>query len=165
MPVSHKPPFDLPELLWQPISAKYVTVKFISQAIFHTVCFGLLAGLALLTDWSWVWWVAGTILLIGILNAPFIPRRVRAVGYAERAEDLLVREGLLIRNLTVVPYGRMQFIEVSSGPLTRHYGLATVELKTAAGSATVSIPGLPADRAAELRDHLAALGESRMAGL
>ena len=125
----------------------------------------MLAGVATLTGWQWVWWVGGSVLGLGLLNLLLVPRRVRAIGYAEREEDLLLREGLLVRNLNVVPYGRMQYIEVSSGPIMRRYGLATVDLKTAAGSAKISVPGLAADQAEQLRDHLAVLGESRMAGL
>ena len=165
MPVTHKPPFDLPELTWHQVSPKFITVKLISQLLTHLVLFGVLAGVAALTNWQWLWWVGGSVLSLGLLNLLFVPRRVRAIGYAEREEDLLLREGLLVRNLTVVPYGRMQYIEVSSGPIMRRYGLATVDLKTAAGSAKISVPGLPADQAEQLRDHLAVLGESRMAGL
>lgn len=165
MPVTHKPPFDLPELDWRPVSPKLVTVKLISQLIAYVLIVGALATVALLTSWQWLWWVAGALFAWGLLNMLLIPRRVRAIGYAERAEDLLLREGLLVRNLMVVPYGRMQYVEVSSGPLLRRYGLATVELKTAAGMASIEVPGLPAEQAEQLRDHLAVLGESRMAGL
>ena len=165
MPVTHKPPFDRPELTWHQVSPKFITVKLISQLLTHLVLFGVLAAVASLTNWQWLWWVGGSVLGLGLLNLLLVARRVRAIGYAEREEDLLLREGLLVRNLTVVPYGRMQYIEVSSGPIMRRYGLATVELKTAAGSANISVPGLPAQQAEQLRDHLAVLGESRMAGL
>jgi membrane protein YdbS with pleckstrin-like domain len=92
-------------------------------------------------------------------------RRFRAWGYAERAEDLLVRRGLLVRRLSVVPYGRMQFVDVVAGPLERRWGLATVRLHTAAAASDARVPGLPAAEAERLRDRLAMLGESRAAGL
>jgi len=92
-------------------------------------------------------------------------RRFRAWGYAERAEDLLVRRGVLVRRLSVVPYGRMQFVDVVAGPLERRWGLATVRLHTAAAASDARVPGLPAAEAERLRDRLAMLGESRAAGL
>lgn len=86
-------------------------------------------------------------------------------GYAERADDLLVRRGLLVRRLSVVPYGRMQFVDVTAGPVDRIFGLATVQLHTAAAASDARIPGLPADEAQRLRDRLSALGEATAAGL
>ena len=91
--------------------------------------------------------------------------RYRAWGYAERAEDLVVVRGLLFRRTSVVPYGRMQFIDVTAGPVERSFGLATVRMHTAAAASDARIPGLDRALAAELRDHLAALGEARAAGL
>lgn len=91
--------------------------------------------------------------------------RYRSWGYAERADDLLVRRGMLIRRLSVVPYGRMQFVDVTAGPIDRIFRLSTVQLHTAAAATDARIPGLPADEAQRLRDRLAALGESRAAGL
>jgi membrane protein YdbS with pleckstrin-like domain len=92
-------------------------------------------------------------------------RRFRRWGYAERAEDLMVQRGVLIRRLSVVPYGRMQFVDVVAGPLERRWGLATVRLHTAAAASDARVPGLPASEAERLRDRLAMLGESRGAGL
>jgi membrane protein YdbS with pleckstrin-like domain len=90
---------------------------------------------------------------------------VRSWGYAERAEDLLVTRGILFRQLVVVPYGRMQFVDVTAGPLDRRFGLATVQLHTAAAATDAQIPGLVPAEAARLRDRLAARGEASSAGL
>ncbi|MCW2601317.1 MAG: hypothetical protein JWM02_3146 [Frankiales bacterium] len=92
-------------------------------------------------------------------------RRVQSWGYAERDDDLLVARGVLVRRITVVPYGRMQFLDVTAGPVERLFGLATVQLHTAAAATDARIPGLAASEAARLRDRLAALGEARSAGL
>ena len=94
-----------------------------------------------------------------------VERRYAAWGYAEREDDLLVRRGVLVRRTSVVPYGRMQYVDVTSGPLDRRLGLATVTMHTAAAASDASIPGLRADEAGRLRDRLAALGEARQAGL
>jgi membrane protein YdbS with pleckstrin-like domain len=92
-------------------------------------------------------------------------RRYRAWGYAEREDDLLVRRGVMVRRLTVVPYGRMQFVDVTAGPVDRIFGLATVQLHTAASATDARIPGLDSAEAVRLRDRLAALGEAKAAGL
>jgi membrane protein YdbS with pleckstrin-like domain len=91
--------------------------------------------------------------------------RYRSWSYREREDDLIVARGLLIRRLSVVPYGRMQFLDVSAGPIDRWFGLATVQLHTASATSDAKIPGLPLTEARRLRDRLAALGEARGAGL
>ncbi|MGD0246033.1 MAG: PH domain-containing protein [Streptosporangiaceae bacterium] len=92
-------------------------------------------------------------------------RRYRAWAYREREEDLIVSRGVLVRRVSVVPYGRMQFVEVTAGPFERAFRLATVQLHTAAAASDARIPGLERDEAARLRDRLAVLGEARAAGL
>jgi uncharacterized protein len=89
----------------------------------------------------------------------------RSWGFAERADDLLVIHGFFVRRLVVVPYGRMQYVDMTAGPLEQWLGVATVRLHTAAGATDARIPGLPARDAAVLRDRLAQLGESRSIGL
>jgi membrane protein YdbS with pleckstrin-like domain len=92
-------------------------------------------------------------------------RNWRSWRYAERADDLLISRGVLFREETVVPYGRMQLVEVTSGPVERHFGLASVQLHTAAAATDACIPGLDPAEAERLRDRLTELGEARSAGL
>jgi uncharacterized protein len=101
----------------------------------------------------------------GAIALWFVRNRFRAWTYQERDDDLLVSRGVLIRRLSVVPYGRMQFVDVTAGPVERVYRLATVKLHTAAAASDARIPGLERDEAARLRDRLAALGEAKAAGL
>jgi uncharacterized protein len=91
--------------------------------------------------------------------------RYRAWGYAEREDDLVVSRGLVFHRLTVVPYGRMQLIDVTAGPVARAFGIATVQLHTAAAASDARIPGLARADAERLRDRLAAIGEARATGL
>jgi uncharacterized protein len=105
------------------------------------------------------------LILAGALADVVAGRRVRAWGYAERAEDLLVRRGVMFRRMSVIPYGRMQYVELTAGPFERAFGLATVQMHTAAAASDARIPGLPAEEAARLRDQLTSLGESHAMGL
>ncbi|HEY6963534.1 MAG TPA: PH domain-containing protein [Gaiellaceae bacterium] len=111
--------------------------------------------------------VAGVVAaaFVGAAVERFVTRRFDAWGYAEREDDLLVRRGVMFARLSVVPYGRMQFIDVTAGPLERSFGLATVRMHTAAAASDARIPGLERAEAERLRDRLAELGESRAAGI
>jgi len=109
--------------------------------------------------------IAAGVVLAGLVGERFLARRVMSWGYAERNDDLMVRRGVLIRRLSVIPYGRMQFIDVTAGPVERALGLATLRMHTAAAASDARIPGLASDAAAALRDQLAALGEAQAAGL
>jgi membrane protein YdbS with pleckstrin-like domain len=114
---------------------------------------------------AWAFGGAGATAVVGLLLLPFVGRRYRSWGYAEREDDLLVRRGVMFARLSVVPYGRMQFIDVTAGPLERSFGLATVRLHTAAAATDARIPGLEREEAGRLRDRLAELGEAQAAGL
>ena len=94
-----------------------------------------------------------------------VGRNYASWGYAERGADLLVTHGVLMRRLVVVPYGRMQLVDVTAGPIERKFGISTLRLHTASAGTDARIHGLSASEATRLRDRLAALGESQSAGL
>jgi uncharacterized protein len=127
----------------------------------------LAAGTAAGLTAGWLAGVAGVAALAagGLATLWFTYRRVRSWAYQERDEDLIVERGVMIRRLSVVPYGRMQFVDVTAGPIDRLFRLATVKLHTAAAASDARIPGLEREEAARLRDRLAALGEAKAAGL
>ena len=108
---------------------------------------------------------SSALVVLGLLTERFLARRVAAWGYAERDDDLMVRRGVLVRRQSVIPYGRMQYIDVTAGPVERSLSLATVRMHTAAAASDARIPGLERAEAARLRDQLASLGEAQAAGL
>ena len=110
-----------------------------------------LAALAVLGAAVWGWWLVG--------------RVVARWGYVETDEELAITRGSLYRRLVVVPYGRMQYVDVQAGPLDQLVGLATVQLHTASPGTTATIPGLLPAEAARLRDRLTEMGEAQAAGL
>ena len=105
------------------------------------------------------------VVALGAALAWFLRRRFRAWRYQERNEDLIVARGVMVQRLSVVPYGRMQFVEVTAGPMERLFRLSTVKLHTAAAASDARIPGLERAEAARLRDRLTELGESMAAGM
>ena len=164
-PLRQAEPFDPPGEPWVRVSPRLATLRRLL-----TVVGGLLA-VAVLTALAWfiATWLAVVVAIVGLALLVWVwvavGRRVRSWGYAERAEDLLVTQGILVRRLVVVPYGRMQFVDVTAGPLDRRFGLATVQLHTAAAATDAQIPGLVPEEAARLRDRLAARGEAGAAGV
>lgn len=150
---------------WQPVSRNLVWVQLVQLGIVLVIVIGGL-GVAWALTGHWLLGLAGgLVLLLGVWRAWAIARAVRAWGYAERDNDLLVRHGLLVRRLSIVPYARMQFVDVSAGPLERAFDLATVQLHTAAAASDARVPGLRPAEASRLRDRLTALGEDRAEGL
>jgi len=105
------------------------------------------------------------VVVAGALSSWFVRNRFRAWRYQERHEDLVVARGVLVERLSVVPYGRMQFVEVTAGPIERLFKLSTVKLHTAAAASDARIPGLENTESARLRDRLTELGESKAAGM
>jgi membrane protein YdbS with pleckstrin-like domain len=103
--------------------------------------------------------------LIAAAGFVVVGRNFASWGYAERGADLLVTHGVLMRRLVVVPYGRMQLVDVTAGPIERKFGISTLRLHTASAGTDARIHGLTAAEATRLRDRLAALGESQSAGL
>jgi uncharacterized protein len=158
-------PFAPDDVVWRPVSARLALarrlVAVVSCAVLAVAC----VLLAVLVGPSWV--AAGAVVAVGVLAWAWwlTGRQVRALGYAEREDDLLVRRGVAFRSVVVVPYGRMQFVDVEAGPLARRLGFASVQLHTASPGTDASIPGLVPDEAARLRDRLASRGEARLAGL
>lgn len=162
---SRPSPFAPPGVPFRPVDQNLAKVRVISACLWlgPLVVVGVVLAL-----WIgvWGWWVGvGVVAALLLWIVLLVPRQVRAMGYCEAEEDLLFRKGILWRSLVVVPYGRMQQIDVEAGPLDRRFGVASVKLSTASAQTDAKIPGLPADEAARLREALTTRGEARLAGL
>jgi uncharacterized protein len=87
------------------------------------------------------------------------PRRYQSWGYRLDERVLETRSGRLFQTTRLLPLNRLQHVDLHQGPLERMYGLARLELHTAGTeNASLIIPGLAHEVAAQLRDHLIALG-------
>lgn len=98
------------------------------------------------------------VVLIVLWLVVFLPHRRYAVrGHAMSADRLRVVKGLLFHSDTIVPFGRVQHIDVDRGPIERYYGLATLQLFTAGShNDVVSLPGLAHEDALEMRETIRA---------
>lgn len=158
--------FAPPRESWQRLSPDYARLK--RRMVLITWPLLLVAAVVPLAIWT-PWWLAAVVgvALVGLIvwRHSRQGRWAASWGYAERDDDLFITHGLMWRSLIIVPYGRMQAVNITSGPVERSFGLATVQLVTASESSNATIPGLTADAAAALRDRLTARAEARGMGL
>ena len=175
-PVSSQPvpPQSVPEPQWVPAASGYLTVRFV-----HTIsalAFPILAGVAMYCAGAFfggpealrfvglaviavfglwgLWWILTT------------PRRTRALGYALESNHLMARRGIVFRSMSSMPYGRIQYVDVDSGPLERMCGVARLTVRTAGTTTgTMVLFGIPLNVAEELRADLVRRADERMAAL
>lgn len=119
---------------------------------------------------AWLWtpwlWIAVAVLVAIIAWLLWlIPAQVKLMGWQETDNELLIQKGKLWHSLTVVPYGRIQFVDVQAGPVDRHFGLKSIELHTASSTSDSQVPGLTGDEADALRERLTIKARERMSGL
>ncbi|WP_084262309.1 PH domain-containing protein [Actinomadura formosensis] len=154
------------DLQWAPISKRHAWHRLLT-AVLWAVPIG---GVGAFVVWRNGGGTAAAMWIVAVVLGTVVTWLVaeldrRAYGYAERADDLIVTHGVFVKRLIVVPYGRMQFVDVTAGLLERWMGIATVRMHTAAAATDATIPSLPAAEAALLRDRLAQKGEERSMGL
>ena len=151
---------------WQRVSPKYVWIVIVGSLVAALVSAAIVVFVWYLGNWAWWGWILVAAWAVGYaLQLFFAPRRARAIGYRMREDDLLIRRGIAWLRIVAVPYGRMQLIDVTRGPISRSLGLSNLRFVTASASSNIEVPGLPAEAADELRDRLIALAETRRAGL
>jgi membrane protein YdbS with pleckstrin-like domain len=130
----------------------------VAPALVVTVVLGVL-----LTSWALLGAVA--VVLVGLWAAWLVARQVSSISWVELDEEIVIRKGRLFRTLVSVPYGRLQYVDIQSGPLARAHGIASCEIHTASPESDGQLPGLPVAEAEALRARLAARGEAQRAGL
>ncbi|MET4637721.1 PH domain-containing protein [Mycetocola sp. 2940] len=150
---------------WRRVSPKYILVDLIGAGITAVIVIAVAILWAVLFQQAWQWWVMAALLVAIAIGAAFTPRRIRAIGYQLRQDDLLFRRGIMWTRVVAVPYGRMQLIDINRGPVARAFGLAELKFVTASAASAIVLPGLPEEEAEQLRDHLVVVAESRRTGL
>lgn len=150
---------------WHQISPRYVASQFVQEGlVLALVIIAALVG-SFVFDQQWVWIPAGVITVVLLFTLVILPRQAKAVGYMLRADDIVFRKGILWQRIIAVPYGRMQLVDITHGPLDRAFGVSQLKLVTAAATTGVQIPGLTQAAAEALRDTLIDVAETRRTGL
>ncbi len=170
-PVTSQP---APEPQWVPAASRYLTVRYIHTL--SALALPILAGVALYCVGAFfggpeVLRIVGlaVIAVFGLWGLWWIlttPRRTRALGYALESNHLMARRGIVFRSMSSMPYGRIQYVDVDSGPLERMCGVARLTVRTAGTTTgTMVLFGIPLNVAEELRADLVRRADERMAAL
>ncbi len=153
-----------PGVAWQPVSARLALARRISAITGALPFVVAAAGLALFVT-RWAWFAVAGLAVILLLEVALTGRQVSAISYAELPEEIVIRRGRLFRRLVSIPYGRLQYADMGSGPVERRLGLASVTIHTGNPASGGTVPGLPLPEAEALRARLTARGEAQRAGL
>ena len=151
---------DLPiadELVMEPMAAAYEReVK--TQQLFIWLPLLIVSLLPfVLAQFIFLLLIPAFLLLLAIMISRLVIRKSQVKGIALREFDIAYRSGLFWRKTVIVAFNRVQHVEVSSGPLQRRFGLASVKLFTAGGSSVdLKIDGLTSERAEQIRAFIAA---------
>ena len=142
----------------QPVEPAYRNALRARAAVFWVPVFiaALILDRALLASTAFAGLVptlVGAIGLSGIIIAP--DRIYRRLGYAIDGQLLRTVRGWLFHTDTIVPFVRVQHIDVMRGPFDKLFGTATLIVHTAGThNSVVTLPGLSPERAAEIRDAI-----------
>lgn len=150
---------------WHQISPRYVVSQFLQYLIFLALVVAAVLVLTLVLHQQWAWIPGGIITVITLITLVVLPRQAKAIGYMLRADDIVFRKGILWQRMIAVPYGRMQLVDITHGPLDRAFGVSQLKMVTAAATTGVQIPGLSQAAAEALRDTLIRVAETRRTGL
>lgn len=104
-------------------------------------------------------WAPGiAFLLIALLLVIYLPmKRFRSRGYHMADDRLRVVKGVMFHADTVVPFSRVQHLDVEQGPLERAFGIARLILHTAGThNSSVTLPGLAHGDAVTMREEIRA---------
>ncbi|MCF2706656.1 PH domain-containing protein [Arcanobacterium haemolyticum] len=156
-----------PHIDFTPVEPRYARVKFIATSIgfIPLILAAIIVDIFIAKDRVWLWAIPAVVLVMYVWTLALISRRVRALGYAELEDELVLCRGIMFQRVDVIPYGRMQQVNVSAGPLMSRENLATVELITASAQTNGSIPGIRKEEAERLRVKLTHLGTANLEGL
>ena len=110
----------------------------------------------LLTQIVYLLAIPAFVALLTVIISRLVIRKALVKGVALREFDVAYRSGLFWRKTVIVAFNRVQHVEVSSGPLQRKFGLATVKFFTAGGSSVdLKVDGLSTERAEKMRAFIA----------
>ncbi len=153
---------------YRAVSRKLFTVRWIIAVCFWLVLLIALAVAGFIARPEPLAYYApllGLPILGFLIHLRIVSRQVNHLGYAMDDIALRLCRGIMFRRIDVVPYGRIQTVDVQSGPLLRRFGLAKVTLHTASMETDAVITGLPTAEADEVRERLLHLGVAEMEGV
>ncbi|WP_297005141.1 PH domain-containing protein [uncultured Corynebacterium sp.] len=147
-----------------PVSRGYLPARLVSVLPWTLVPL-IGCAVAAVAVHPWFWAGAGLLGVLLLWQLWLLPAQARHRRWAETSDELLITRGRLWRTFTVVPYGRIQYVDVTAGPVERLFGVKRLKLHTASSTSDSEVVGLDAATADALRDRLAVAAWERMSGL
>jgi len=142
----------------QPVEPAYRNALRARAAFFWVPLFlaALAVNWAVLADSAFSSLLPVVVGLAGLSAIMVAPERIyRRLGYAIDGRLLRTVRGWLFHTDTVVPFVRVQHIDVTRGPFDKMFGTASLVVHTAGThNSIVVLPGLSPDRAAEIREAI-----------
>ena len=142
----------------QPVEPSYRNALRARAAMFWVPLFiaALVVNFVALADTRFSGALPAIIGLIGLSGITIAPDRIyRRLGYAIDGRLLRTVRGWLFHIDTIVPFVRVQDIDVTPGPFDKMFGPATLLFHTAGThNSIVTLPGLAPGRAAEIREAI-----------
>lgn len=142
----------------QPVEPAYRNTLRAQAAIFWVTLFvaALVVDAVALAETQFSGMMPALIALIGLSGIIVAPERIyRRMGYAIDNRLMRTVRGWLFHTDTIVPFVRVQHIDVTRGPFDKMFGTATLVVHTAGThNSIVTLPGLSPDRAAEIREAI-----------
>jgi membrane protein YdbS with pleckstrin-like domain len=100
--------------------------------------------------------IAVILVIVFIFTVFVLPKlRWQRWRYAIHSQEIDLHHGVFVTKKTLIPMIRVQHVDVRQGPIMRRYGLASVDITTAA--TTHVIPAVAYEEAERLRDQLSKL--------
>lgn len=153
------PPDELPrysEAPLQPVDSSYKTVLLIEWSISNGISLIGLTILFFLVDDLRIWQVILPVTIV-FVTAVALTYASIIIGFknrlwALRDKDIIYKSGWLFQSTHIIPFVKVQHAIVRSGPIGRRYGLASIQLMTAAShGGDISIKGLKQETADQLK--------------
>lgn len=147
------------DVILKPIEKTYLKVLYISWSILYAILLAVVIAFVLLVEDvdQQLWLPLGIGIVVLLAAATFIigTGSFKRKAYAVREKDVLFQTGWIIRKLHIVPFNRVQHCVVQSGPIGRRFGLAAVNIYTAASNnQDISIRGLKTEDAETLKSFI-----------
>lgn len=145
----------------QPLERGYLRVLRIEWGLTMAVLLAIAAAVDILllrgNDLPWGW-LSGGVVLLALWAVLILPaRQFSTWGHSEDGDALRVVHGYLFHTDTIVPFVRVQHIDVGQGPIERLCGVAHLVVHTAGThNSIVTLPGLDPATATMIRDRIRA---------
>lgn len=149
------PRFEEVEL--SPLHPSFIKIIWINTAIVFVILAILVSLAIIFVDDTKEYWEYFTVGYIALLLLTIIIQVVsyKNRGFAFRTHDVIYHSGAIAITTTIIPYNRVQHVELHEGWLSRAFGLATIAVYTAGGvSSDLKIPGLEKEHAEAIKQLL-----------